>query len=53
MLNLLSGRQLAKNLVLRGSIIINGKNVTTMAEYKGVIGYVMQDNILLATFTPR
>ncbi len=53
MLNLLSGRQLAKNLVLRGSIIINGKNVATMAEYKGVIGYVMQDDFLLATFTPR
>lgn len=53
MLNLLSGRLLSKNLTLKGTISINGKKVTTMAEYKGVIGYVMQEDLMLPTFTPR
>ena len=53
MLNLLSGRLLSKNLSLKGSIKINGKNVTTMGEYRGVIGYVMQEDLMLPTFTPR
>jgi ABC-type multidrug transport system ATPase subunit len=52
LLNLLSGRQLSKNLVLRGSIIINGKKVAKVKEYQAVIGYVMQEDLLLATFTP-
>lgn len=53
MLNLLSGRLLSKNLKLRGNIKINGRNVTTMADYKSVIGYVMQEDLMLPTFTPR
>jgi hypothetical protein len=53
MLNLLSGRLLSKNLTLKGSIKINGKIVTTMGEYQGAIGYVMQEDLMLATFTPR
>lgn len=53
MLNLLSGRLLSKNLTLRGKIIINGKDVDTMADYKGVIGYVMQEDLMLPTFTPK
>ena len=53
MLNLLSGRQLSKNLNLKGSIKINGKKVQTMAEYKGIVGYVMQEDLMLPTFTPR
>jgi ABC-type multidrug transport system ATPase subunit len=53
MLNLLSGRLLSKNLVLRGEIKINGKLVNTMADYKSVIGYVMQEDLMLPTFTPR
>lgn len=53
MLNLLSGRLLSKNLTLRGNIMINGKKVETMADYKSVIGYVMQEDLMLPTFTPR
>lgn len=53
MLNLLSGRLLSKNLVLKGKITINGKPVDTMMEYKSVIGYVMQEDLMLPTFTPR
>ncbi len=53
MLNLLSGRLLSTNLVLKGRIIINGKPVETVADYKSVIGYVMQDDQMLPTFTPR
>lgn len=53
MLNLLSGRLLSKNLVLKGRIIINGKPVTTMFDYKSVVGYVMQEDLMLPTFTPR
>lgn len=53
MLNLLSGRLLSKNLTLRGNIFINGKKVETMGDYKSVIGYVMQEDLMLPTFTPR
>lgn len=53
MLNLLSGRLLSKNLVLKGKITINGKPVDTMMDYKSVIGYVMQEDLMLPTFTPR
>lgn len=53
MLNLLSGRLLSKNLTLRGRIIVNGKLVESIADYKSVIGYVMQDDSMLPTFTPR
>lgn len=53
MLNLLSGRLLSKNLKLRGTIKINGKKVETMTDYKSVIGYVMQEDLMLPTFTPR
>lgn len=42
MLNLLSGRLLSKNIVARGLIKINGRQVISMAEYKNAIGYVMQ-----------
>lgn len=52
MLNLLSGRLLSKNLTLRGNIKINGKKVESMLDYKGVIGYVMQEDLMLPTFTP-
>jgi ABC-type multidrug transport system ATPase subunit len=24
-----------------------------MAEYKGIVGYVMQEDLILPTFTPR
>lgn len=53
MLNLLSGRQLSKNLTLKGRIKINGKEIDSMGEYKTSIGYVMQEDLMLPTFTPR
>jgi ABC-type multidrug transport system ATPase subunit len=53
MLNLLSGRLLSKNLILRGKIKINGKPVDTMADYKSIVGYVMQEDLMLPTFTPK
>lgn len=53
MLNLLSGRLLSKNLTLKGRIKINGQPVDTMADYKSVVGYVMQEDLMLPTFTPR
>lgn len=53
MLNLLSGRLLSKNLTLTGRIKINGNLVNTMADYKSVVGYVMQEDLMLPTFSPR
>lgn len=53
MLNLLSGRLLSPNLELRGILRINNRFVTSMGEYKSSIGYVMQEDFMLATFTPR
>lgn len=53
MLNLLSGRQLSKNLTLKGRIKINGKEIDSMGDYKTSIGYVMQEDLMLPTFTPR
>ena len=53
MLNLLSGRLLSKNLTLNGHLTVNNQAVTTMSEYKSLIGYVMQEDLLLPTFTPR
>lgn len=53
LLNLLSGRLLSKNLDIRGRIKINGKIVDNIGDYKSMIGYVMQEDLLLPTFTPR
>lgn len=53
MLNLLSGRLLSANLSLYGDIVINGNEVVNIHEYKTLIGYVMQDDLMMATFTPR
>lgn len=53
LLNLLSGRLLSKNLILKGKIKINGKQIDSMADYKSVVGYVMQEDLMLPTFTPR
>jgi ABC-type multidrug transport system ATPase subunit len=52
MLNLLSGRMTSTNLSLSGNIFINGSAVKNILEYKDFIGYVMQDDLMLATFTP-
>ena len=53
MLNLLSGRLLSKNLTLNGIVKVNNKSVTSMSDYKSLIGYVMQEDLLLPTFTPK
>lgn len=53
MLNLLSGRLISNNLSLYGNITINGASVQNVNKYKNLIGYVMQDDLIMATFTPR
>ncbi len=53
MLNLLSGRLISNNLTLYGDILINGNHVKDVGEYKNLIGYVMQDDLMLPTFSPR
>lgn len=52
MLNLISGRQLSDNLELIGSLRINGVETKSIAQYKSYIGYVMQEDYMLPTFTP-
>ena len=53
MLNFLSGRMLSKNLTITGSMKINGVSVANIDLIGNQIAYVMQDDVLLATFTPR
>lgn len=53
LLNLLSGRLLSQNLILDGQIMVNNKACNDINMYGEKIGYVMQQDILLATFTPR
>lgn len=53
MLNLLSGRLLSENLTLDGKIHVNNKECNDIAEYESMIGYIMQEDLLMATFTPR
>lgn len=53
MLNLLSGRLLSTNLTLHGNLFINGNQIHNVEKFKNLIGYVMQNDQLLATFTPR
>jgi ABC-type multidrug transport system ATPase subunit len=52
MLNLISGRQMANNLELFGNLRINGELTHSVALFKTYIGYVMQEDFLLPTFTP-
>ena len=52
MLNLLSGRLLSPNLRLFGTLSINGEVTDNIAKYKQKIGYVMQEDLMIATFTP-
>ena len=53
MLNLLSGRQLSEKLTAYGNLFINGNQVNNVNKFKSLIGYVMQDDLILPTFTPR
>lgn len=52
MLNLISGRQLSENLELRGLLRINGEETNNIGKFKSYIGYVMQEDYMLPTFTP-
>jgi len=52
MLNLISGRQLSDNLELIGTLRINGIATNSIQQYKSYIGYVMQEDYMLPTFTP-
>ena len=53
LLNLLSGRMLSKNLSMSGAMKVNGRAVPNLDVVSNQIAYVMQDDILLATFSPR
>ena len=53
LLNILSGRLLSQNLKLSGNLFVNKRDTKDMNIYGERIGYVMQQDILLATFTPR
>jgi len=51
-LNFLSGRLIGTNIEVTGELILNGQSISDIDEYSNQIAYVMQDDILLATFTP-
>lgn len=53
LLNFLSGRIESTNLNITGSLKLNGKYINDIEKFNHMIAYVMQDDILLATFTPR
>ena len=53
MLNFLSARISGKGLKIRGVMKVNGKEVKNLESITSVLAYVMQDDILLATTTPR
>ncbi len=52
-LNFLAGRLMSNNLVLQGEFKINGVFIRNMEEYSNQIGYVMQEDALLGTLTPK
>ena len=39
--------------MLGGAVLVNDTEKLTQANFGRVAGYVMQDDILFATFTPR
>lgn len=53
LLNILSGRTHSPNLNCVGEIMINGDLVKDFEEYSNQFAYVMQDDVLLPTMTPR
>eukprot|EP01017_Pseudomicrothorax_dubius_P021861 TRINITY_DN2351_c0_g1_i6.p1 TRINITY_DN2351_c0_g1~~TRINITY_DN2351_c0_g1_i6.p1 ORF type:complete len:640 (-),score=172.28 TRINITY_DN2351_c0_g1_i6:54-1973(-) len=53
LLNFLSGRIDQSNLKIEGSLRLNGKYITDIEKYNHLIAYVMQDDILMATFSVR
>lgn len=53
LLNLLSARLLANNLKLSGKLFVNQEQVYDINVHGDKIGYVMQEDLLFPTFTPR
>ncbi|KRX00581.1 P-loop containing nucleoside triphosphate hydrolase [Pseudocohnilembus persalinus] len=53
LLNFLSGRLASPNLKIYGQLFINGTPISDIHKYAHKIAYVMQDDILLAHYTPR
>ena len=52
LLNFLSSRMMSGNLSFSGNLMINGHSVESIEKIGNQVAYVMQDDILLATFTP-
>ena len=44
---------LSNNLRITGKLFVNGESVQSIETVSNQVAYVMQDDILLATFTPR
>ena len=53
LLNFLSGREISKNLVKTGEILINGQNKDPIRNFSALAAYVQQDDILFQTMTVR
>ena len=53
LLNFLSGRIASSNLVMNGTLHMNGVEIDSIDKYSNKIAFVQQDDILMAVFTPR
>lgn len=53
LLNFLSGRIVSTNLVMTGTLKMNGVSIDSIDKYSNKIAFVQQDDILMAVFTPR
>ena len=53
LLNILSGRLVSDTVESYGCVSINGINTVDINSFGNRIGYVIQDDALLATITPR
>jgi ABC-type multidrug transport system ATPase subunit len=53
LLNFLSGRLMSTNLTVEGGMRFNRESIKSVEPYCKQIGYVMQEDALLPTLTPR
>lgn len=53
LLNFLSGRLVSNNLTIEGGYELNGKAISSVEPYANQIAYIMQDDIIMETMTPR
>ena len=53
LLNFLSGRIASSNLIMNGTLQMNGISIDSIDKYSNKIAFVQQDDILMAVFTPR